>query len=133
MSTSTPSLTPPRSAAFFLAAACAFALSGCSVFSKKSPTRPATESGGPSAPAHLELGRIISLQPESGTALVEFVPHARPPAGLAGRALLARKLDTLEVTARLVASPHQRGRILGVYVISGTPALDDEVVLNPEQ
>ncbi len=133
MRPSAPSRSLPRTAAFFLAAACAFALTGCSLFSKKSPTPPATESSGPVAPAHVELGRIISLQPESGTALVEFVPQARPPAGLAGRALLARKLDTLEVTAQLVASPHQRGRILGVYVISGTPALDDEVVLVPEQ
>lgn len=144
---SAPSKHGPTRRAAALAAAfvCLLALTGCSLFRKKSPPSPtaatataataaaATAAAAPSAPVvNVELGRIISLQPEARTALVEFVPQARPPANLAGRALLARKLDTLEVTARLVASPHQRGRIFGVYVISGTPALDDEVVLAPE-
>lgn len=115
---------------------CVLSLCGCSLFRKKNSSlpRPATAAGASAAAptVRLELGRIIGLQPEARTALVEFVPQARPPANLAGRALLARKLDTLEVTAKLVASPHQRGRILGVYVISGTPGLDDEVVLDPE-
>jgi len=83
------------------------------------------------APLQPELGRILSLQPDNRTALVEFVPQFRPSSSLAGQSLLARNLDTLAETARLVASPHQRGRILGVYVISGSPSPGDEVVIVP--
>jgi len=110
----------------------ALVVGGCGSIAKKSaPAAPGPDEK-LTLPEKTELGRIRSIQLESRTALVEFTPTARPPAALAGRALLARKLDTLEESARLVASGHQRGRILGVYVISGAPTVDDEVVLLPE-
>jgi hypothetical protein len=125
---------PPLPRRTLVALLICVALTGCRTGGKSRATASAEKSQRAAelvAPLQPELGRIISLQSESRTALVEFVPQFRLSAPLAGQSLVARNLVTLEETARLVASPHQRGRILGVYVISGTPSLGDEVVIVP--
>ncbi len=81
------------------------------------------------APTHPELGRILSHDPAARTALVELTSFAQIPDVLAGQTLVARKPNSLQPTARLVASPHRTGRVFGVYVTEGNPAPDDEVVL----
>lgn len=83
-------------------------------------------------PKHVEVGRILSYDATDATAVIEFVPQFRGGAPLAGTKLIARELDTLEPTARLVAAPYQNNRTLGAYVTSGTPGVDDEVVIAPE-
>ena len=97
---------------------------------KKSPAPPPPATY--IAPAHPGLGRILSHDANAGVALVELSPFAAIPADLAGRALIARDSATLAPTARLVASAHRSGTIVGVYVIEGTPRPDDEVALRPE-
>lgn len=116
--------------AFFFFASLGFVLTGCASRGK----RAAKNAGGPVlvAPRHVEIGRILSHDPADATAVIEFVPHYRSPAPLAGTALISRKLDTLEPTARLIAAPYQNDRTLGAYVSSGRPGLDDEVVIAPE-
>ncbi|MCX6937024.1 MAG: hypothetical protein NTU80_03885 [Verrucomicrobia bacterium] len=80
---------------------------------------------------HQEIGRVLRYDPAAATALVEIMPLANVPNELAGRELLARHPDTLVPTARLIASPHRQNRVFGAYVVQGTPALGDEVVLPP--
>ncbi len=84
------------------------------------------------APRFEELGRVHSYDASDATAVVEFTPRFVPPAGLTGRLLIARNIDTLEPTAKLAAAPYQSGRMLGAYVLSGTPGVGEEVVLDPE-
>jgi hypothetical protein len=132
-SPSVPSPRPARPIALSLAIVLVAAgLAGCRIFTRSKPAAPVIGPNELTEPLQPELGRIISLQPDGRTALVEFVPQYRSSEKLAGRALLARKLDTLQETAQLVASPHQRGRVIGVYVISGQPSPGDEVVIVPE-
>ena len=73
----------------------------------------------------------MSHDPVAANVLIEIGPLVSLPAYLAGRALLSRHPDTLASSARLVASPYRQGRVFGAYVIEGTPAPDDEVVLMP--
>lgn len=105
-------------------------LSGCAGLGKKK----SAAANGPVlvAPKHIEMGRILSYEAADKTAVIEFVPWFRPGVPLAGTKLIARKLDTLAPTARLVAAPYQNNRTLGAYVESGTPGVEDEVVIDPE-
>lgn len=118
--------------AFLFSLLAALLLAGCATASGRRAPRSAAA---PAlvAPRHLELGRILSFDAADQTAVIEFVPHYRLDPFLAGTALIARRLDTLEPTARLVAAPYQSGRILGAYVESGTPGIDDEVVVAPRE
>lgn len=84
------------------------------------------------APRFEEVGRVHSYDAADATAVIELTPRFVPPAGLTGRLLIARKLDSLEPTAKLAAAPYQSGRMLGAYVLSGAPGTGDEVVLDPE-
>ncbi len=84
------------------------------------------------APRYEEMGRVHSHDVADATAVIELTPRFVPPAGLPGRLLIARKLDTLEPTAKLAAAPYQSGRMLGAYVLTGAPGTGDEVVLDPE-
>lgn len=110
-------------------AALLLALSGCAT----TRTKPLLKAPPPryTAATHQEVGRILRYDPAAATALVEISPLATPPAELAGRELLARHPNTLVPTARLTASPHRQNRVFGAYVVQGTPALGDEVVLPP--
>ncbi|TAG32791.1 MAG: hypothetical protein EAZ36_01735 [Verrucomicrobia bacterium] len=82
-------------------------------------------------PLHVELGRVLSYDAKTGSALVEFIPFAKIPTPLAGQALIARHPETLEQTARLIASAHRTGSVFGAYVVEGTPSSNDEVVIPP--
>lgn len=107
-------------------------LGGCASRTKNpSPENAAPPTERYSPALSTELGRVISHDPAAATVLVEFSSFARPPADLAGRALLARNPDTLAPTARLVAAPHRTGRVFGAYVVAGQPSPDDEVVVPP--
>jgi hypothetical protein len=120
---------------FFFALACLLLLpsAGCTTF-RHGETASPPPGAEPVllAPRHLEIGRILSYDPTDVTAVIEFVPHYRSAVSLAGTSLISRKLDTLEPTARLIASPHQNADTLGAYVTSGQPSPDDEVVIAPE-
>ncbi len=125
---------PLATGAFFLAALLA---SGCATAGKRFPSVLKSSSRGEAAPILTaprleELGRVHSYDAADATAVIEFTPRFVPPAGLAGRLLVARNLDTLEPTAKLAAAPYQSGRLLGAYVLSGAPGVGDEVVLDPE-
>jgi hypothetical protein len=105
------------------------ALSGCAA----TRTKPLLKAPPPryTAATHQEVGRILRYDSAAATALVEITPLASLPNELAGRELLARHPNTLAPTARLIASPHRQNRVFGAYVVQGTPALGDEVVLPP--
>ena len=116
----------------------ALALGGCASWTSWIPWRgkKKTSSAPPPpatyvAPAHQSLGRVVSHDAKAGVALVELSPFAAPPSNWAGRALIARDAATLAPTARLVASTHRSGTIVGAYVVEGTPEPDNEVVLPP--
>lgn len=78
-------------------------------------------------PVLREVGRIIDYDPAAGTAWFEVPAHLAVPGDLTGASLVVRHPDTLVQTARVVVSPHRAGRIFGVYVIEGRPALEEEV------
>lgn len=115
--------------AFFFFA-CAVVVGGGCASRAKRPAETATPLLFP--PRHVEIGRIHSYDATDATAVIEFVAQFRSTIPLAGTQLIARKLDTLEPTARLVAAPYQNNRTLGAYVTSGRPGVDDEVVIAPE-
>jgi hypothetical protein len=122
----------PATGAFLLSVVgvAVFLLAGCATF-----RRGGDSSASPPllvAPPHAELGRILSYDADDATAVIEFVPQYRGAPFLTGTRLIARRLDTLEPTALLVAAPYQSGRILGAYVTSGRPRVNDEVVIAPE-
>lgn len=119
----------PATGAFFFVLT-ALVLTGCASRGKKraAPTAEPVLV----APKHIEVGRILSVDSAAATAVIEFVPQFSSGAPLAGTKLIARKLDTLQPTARLVAAPYQNNRTLGAYVSAGTPAIDDEIVIDPE-
>ena len=83
------------------------------------------------APLHVEVGSVLSHDAKAGTALVAISPFAKIPATLAGQTLISRHPETLEQTARLVASVHRTGSIFGAYVLEGAPDPKDEVVIPP--
>jgi hypothetical protein len=105
------------------------ALSGCATTRAKSLLKAPPPRY--TAATHQEVGRVLRYDPGAATALVEITPLANVPNELAGRELLARHPDTLAPTARLIASPHRQNRVFGAYVVQGTPALGDEVVIPP--
>ena len=75
----------------------------------------------------LIVGRILSVDPVQGFAILEAASDA-PSAALAdGTELIARTLDLRE-TGRLRASRYLRGRTLGTKIVAGQPAPGDEVV-----
>jgi hypothetical protein len=132
---STPRRRPHFATGAFLLPAClaalsALAFSGCSVLPKRKAPPPAEPVL--IAPKHVEVGRILSYDADDATAVIEFSPHFRSAIPAAGTPLIARKLDTLEPTARLTAAPYRNNRTLGAYVVSGHPRIDDEVVIAPE-
>lgn len=83
------------------------------------------------APQSAAVGHILTYDPATRTALVEYAAHARVPDDLAGRTLHALEPQSLQLTARLRASAHRTGVVLGVNVLEGLPAPDDVVVLPP--
>jgi hypothetical protein len=93
------------------------------------PRTPAAEL--PGAPLHPVIGRILHVDLSNATAVVELAPGPRSAPFFPGDALIARRLDTLAPTARLRVAPYQSGRMLGVYLVSGTPSPQDEVALAP--
>jgi hypothetical protein len=138
-------MTPPRprpraaNGAFFFfpflaSAALVLSLGGCASLRRgggASPPPSADTGQTLLAPRHVEVGRILSHDASEATVVIEFAPHIRPTPFLAGTRLIARRLDTLEPTAELQAAPYQSGRMLGAYVRSGLPGIDDEVVIPP--
>jgi hypothetical protein len=121
--------------AFFFGALATLLLAGCASNPGRRESRAARFAAEPTltAPRHVELGRVLSHDAANRTAVIEFVPHFRPNPFLAGTPLIARRLDTLEPTAHLVAAPYQSGRFLGAYVEEGTPGPGDEVVIAPAE
>jgi hypothetical protein len=81
-------------------------------------------------PSHREIGRILSFDPLARTALVQLPYFAfSGPALASGTPLIARHLDSLEMTARLVVTPYRMKSIMAVYVVEGVPNPGDEVAL----
>lgn len=126
-----PARRLPRAAlALATALAATTLLTGCASIGGSKKSEPAAE---PlyRAPDSISLGRVLSHDAAAGTALVELAPFSQTPATLDGRAMIARHPATLEPTAQLVGSRWRSGRVVGVKVVEGAPAPDDEVVLAP--
>lgn len=115
-------------------------LGGAGCAHPTSPT-PANSGGAPATeprpiPATLALsqqalvGRIISCDPSQGFAVVELVNEAPAEAVADGAVLVVRSLDLRE-TARVRASRYLKGKMLGTNIVSGRPAVGDEVVFPP--
>jgi hypothetical protein len=126
-----------RPVLFFRASATALATAllfgtGCASRTQKTSAEDAASKAERYSPAmSTELGRVLSYDPAAANVIIEFSSFARPPAELAGRALIARHPETLVPTARLLASPHRTGRVFGAQVVAGQPSPDDEVVIPP--
>jgi len=84
-------------------------------------------SGAVSPSARLMVGRIIAVDLPRGFAFVELSGDAPMAATAPATELIARTLDLRE-TASLRTSRYLRGRTLRTTIVSGKPALDDEVV-----
>ncbi len=76
---------------------------------------------------NLLVGRLVAVDLPQGFAFVEL-SAATPPAALADGAEWIARTDDLRETARLRASRHLRGRLLGARIVSGQPAPGHEVV-----
>jgi hypothetical protein len=78
----------------------------------------------------LIVGRIIALDAQRGSVLIEIGPYNVLPADFAARRLISRN-EALSPTATLQSSAYLRGRILGTRLLSGHPDVGDEVVWAP--
>lgn len=122
---------PASSGAFVFAllAAALIAAGGCSTVRKISgKDRDKTPPSRYLPAENIIVGRVLAYRADDQLALVELSLIATPPFDLRGRELVARDPRTLAPTARLQASFHRRGRVLGAFVLSGSPSPDDEVV-----
>jgi hypothetical protein len=79
-------------------------------------------------PAMRPVGRVLAVDGQARTAIVEFSRYAELPGSLDGATLFARDRD-LRPIARLEGTPYLRGLILGVKTVDGQPVAGDEVVL----
>lgn len=75
----------------------------------------------------LPVGRVIAFDAQRGFAIVELGGDAPGDALVDGSELLSRT-DDLRETARLRPTRYRRGRTLGCVVVSGQPAVENEVV-----
>ena len=97
----------------------------------QSPAPPAASSPAtPPAPLlapspHRLVGRVIGVDSTRRFAIVELAPSA--PVSRPDTELIART-DDLRETARLRATRQLRGRTLGTAIMTGQPAIGDEVV-----
>ena len=111
----------------------ALLLDGCSTRHAKPDAKgaePASQSGR-TVPGPVQVvGRIIAIDLRSLTVVVELSPYTTLPADYSGRVLISR-LDDLQPTARLQATPYLRGRTLGTRLVAGKPQMNDEVVFAP--
>ncbi len=112
---------------------CTLALAGCATRGARpsSAGNPGPAEAGPSAtnPAPSQVvGRVIAVDAGTASVIVQLAPYATFSSALSGRTLIARR-DDLEPTARLLASPYLRGRVLGTRLLEGRPETGDEVVL----
>jgi len=75
----------------------------------------------------LLVGRVIAVDAHRGFAMVELSGDAPGDALAEGSELLTRTGELLE-TARLRPTRYRRGRTLGCVIVSGRPAVENEVV-----
>ena len=73
------------------------------------------------------VGHVLAVDRARGTAIVDLAPDAPASALCEGAELVARTRD-LHPAARLAVTRYLRGRTLGVTILAGDPAVDDEVV-----
>ena len=107
---------------------CTLALAGCATRGARpsSAGNPGPAEAGPSAtnPAPSQVvGRVIAVDAGTASVIVQLAPYATFSSALSARR------DDLEPTARLLASPYLRGRVLGTRLLEGRPETGDEVVL----
>eukprot|EP01031_Cornospumella_fuschlensis_P043613 gene43613-biopygen34794 len=76
---------------------------------------------------HRLVGRVLSVDRARGFAIVALASEPAAAALLPGVELIART-DDLRATARLQVSRYVRTRTLGALIVSGQPAINDEVV-----
>ena len=107
----------------------AFFLPGCG-------TSPAPKAAAPKAAESADtftrspdllVGHVLAVDRARGTAIVDLAPDAPASALCEGAELVARTRD-LHPAARLAVTRYLRGRTLGVTILAGDPAVDDEVV-----
>lgn len=125
-----------RTARALLPLAVFFLLTGCGTVPQPQPQpqpQPLAKADSPTtaevAPSpNLYVGRILALDLERQFAFVALSPSSPPAALQADLELIARSED-LRLTAHLRTTRQVRGRTLGTQIISGQPAVGDEVVL----
>ncbi len=74
------------------------------------------------------IGYILDIDEAQGLAIIDLTAHPLPPELHDGVELTVRTRD-LRKTARLRASRIIRGRTLGATIVTGLPAVGEEVVL----
>ena len=130
-----------RAAAMISAGVLATALTGCGALQRLGgiAARPAgatatgkvgsqVTSTEPLVPSpRLVVGRVVALDWELRQAIVELGPEA-PAEAVAPDAELTTRDAGLRETGKLRVSRQLRGRILGTFLVSGSPAVDNEVV-----
>ncbi|MEI6052954.1 MAG: hypothetical protein WCQ44_09655 [Opitutaceae bacterium] len=115
-----------RTARALLPLAVFFLLTGCGTAPKPKTLTPPTAEVAPSP--NLYAGRILAVDLERHFAFVALSPSS-PPAVLQPDLELITRSDELRVSAHLRTTRQVRGRTLGAQIISGQPAVGDEVVL----
>lgn len=128
-------------AAMVSAAVIASTLGGCNALqrlgggaARSSGTTAAAKAGSqptssePLVPSpRLIVGRVVALDWDLRHAIVELGPEAPTEALTPDTELISRDANLRE-TGKLRASRQLRGRILGTFLVSGSPAVDNEVV-----
>lgn len=83
------------------------------------------------APESRVLGRVLSHDTAARTVLVELAFYPDAPIPTENQVVATRHPDTLAATGKLAASRFRTGRVLGMRVVEGEPAVGDEVFSTP--
>lgn len=124
-----------------LAAILAASLSGCAALQRLSGVAAPPSSADAAKPVGMQsaameplapsprliVGRVVALDWNLRQAILELGPEA-PAEALVPDAELTTRDASLRETGKLRVSRQLRGKILGTFLLSGSPAVDNEVV-----
>lgn len=140
-----PARLPPRpraqAAAALTASLLGMALAGCQTLRRLGDFVVPQEGAGAKVPASVQgppreplapsprlvVGRVVAIDQDLRHAIVELGAEA-PREALVPDAELTTRDASLRETGKLRVSRQLRGRILGTFLLAGSPAVDNEVV-----